>query len=206
MEHEIPVEFSWLTELTVRIAYGPHPDAVPDVVFVLDAGSPDLGGQAWDDNEFIRELEPLTWNDPAQPTQRHPYELTVRKRYYSWGADGSGAGVLLYIANHLVDGGLSAVGAALALGVLQKLAKKIRPHRDKRFESSPEQLADVARHAVLRAYDEWLPEDRTLSLVGESRADDEWSGTFRDIDGAEYGVVLQPKEGQPYAVRVSRRS
>lgn len=203
-----PVEFSRLTELEVRVAYGEYPDKPPNDVFLLSVGSPDLQGRPWDDDAFVAELEPLIWakSDDGKRYQV-PYELSVRKGHFSWGADGATAGLTLYIAQHLIAGGLGAVGGAAVMAALKRLKSQVRSTEgDERFLRTRKELQSYGRWSIQSAYRDWMADDEPLPLVAETASDEEWTGTFRDGAGNEYGVTLQPFEGAPFRVRVSRRA
>src|SRR5680860_316819 len=102
-------EFSWLDELHVKVAYGPYPGEAPDVVYLLSLGSPDLGGRAWDDDAFVAELRHLVEAGSGNRRYEVPYDLSVRKGHFSWGADGASAEIFMYIADHLAGGALDGV-------------------------------------------------------------------------------------------------
>lgn len=201
-----PAEFSWLTELEVRVAYGDYPNQPPNEVFLLLIDSPDLQGRPWDDNGFVAEIEPLVWAESPDGTRYQvPYELSVRKGHFSWGADGATAGLFLYIAQHLVEGGLGVAGGAAAMAALKRLKHRVgRGERDERFLRTREELESYGRWSIQSAYRDWLQDDEPLALVSESLSDDEWTGTFRDEADNEYCVMLRPMEGAPYRVRISR--
>ena len=202
-----PVEFSWLTELDVRVAYGDYPDKPPNEVFLLLVGSPDLQGRPWDDDDFVAELEPLVWANSADGTRYQvPYELSVRKGHFSWGADGATAGIFLYIAQHLIEGGLGAAAGTAVMAALKRLKNKVRSGEgEDRFLRTREELQSYGRWSVQSAYRDWIADEEPLPFVAETSSDEEWTGTFRDGAGNEYGVTLQPLEGAPFRVRVSRR-
>jgi hypothetical protein len=204
----LPAEFSWLTELEIQIAYGDYPDAPPHEVFLLQVVSPDLKGRPWDDDAVVAELEPLTWVESGNGSPHQlPYELSVRKGHFSWGADGATAGLSLYIAQHLIEGGLGAAGGAAVMMALKRVRDRVRPRTTaESFLRTPAELAEYGRWSVSAAYRQWLPEDDPLPLVEEQWAEDEWTGTFQDDTGNEYTVTLRPREGQPYRVRISRRA
>jgi len=203
-----PAEFSWLTELDVRVAYGDYPNQPPNEVFLLLVDSPALQGRPWDDDAFVAELEPLLWAESPEGTRYQvPYELSVRKGHFSWGADGATAGLFLYIAHHLVEGGLGAAGGAAAMTALKRLRDRVgRGQRDERFLRTREELESYGRWSIQSAYRDWMLDDEPLALVGESSSDDEWTGTFRDRADNEYSVTLRPMEGAPYRVHISRRA
>lgn len=114
--------------------------------------------------------------------------------------------MLLYIAQHLTEGGLGAAGGAATLTALKRLKDKVRPRDgDERFLRTREELEAYGSWSVHSAYRDWLEDNQELPLVAETSADDEWTGTFRDEAGNEYTVTLQPSEGAPYRVRISRR-
>lgn len=201
-----PAEFSWLTELRIQVAYGTYPGEPPDEVFLLATGSPQLDGEPWDDDGFVAELETLTW---AESDTKHryqlPYDLSVRKGHFSWGADGATGEILMYIANSLGSGGMGAVGGAAAMAALDKLRAKVGARKD---EASPlqtrDELAEHGEACIRQAFRDWLPDREELTLVEESSVEDEWSASFRDTSGNEYAVTLRPGEGHPYRVRISR--
>lgn len=203
-----PREFSWLNELNVQVAYGDYPDAAPSEVFVLRVEDPQLEGLPWDDDAFVTELEPLTWAQSEDGMRYQvPYELSVRKGHFSWGADGATAGLFLYIAQHFTEGSLGAVGGAATLAALKRLKDKL-PGKDgeERFLSTRDELEEYGRWSVQAAYREWIADDEELPLLRESLTDDEWTGTFRDGAGNHYDVTLRPSEGRPYRVQIGRRA
>lgn len=199
---DIPAEFSWLTELQVRVAVGPYPNQAPEEVYFFTVGDPDLGGEPWHDDLFVSELEALTW--PGRGKYQLPYELAVRKGHSSWGADGATAAILLYIANHAASGGIGAVTGAAIMRTLGRLRDRVRPEGDDRLVQTPQELAEYGRWAVSAAFADWLPDDSGIEMVGEARTAKTWTGTFRDASGNTYEVTLGVLDGNPHVVHIGR--
>lgn len=201
-------EFTRLDRLNVVVAYGDNPSCAPDEVTLLQLDSPNLHGAPWDDDEFIAELQPLLWaKSPEISSFKLPYSLSVDKRHFSWGADTSVADVVLYIAQHFVEGSLQGAGEAAVLTLLLRLRSRVLPRGDRNdLLIRSDELEDFARLSLRNAYEKWLPMDAPLPLVSESQDDREWTGTFRDDSGNEYSVTLVLDKGQSHPVRISRRA
>lgn len=200
-------EFSWLDEVRIRVAYGAYPQQPPEVVFLLILGDPDLGGKPLADDEVVGQLEALTWAEERGTRYQVPYDLDVRKAHFSWGADGASASVLLYLANQLASGAIGALVGAAAMKTLGGIRTALQStSRSDQFLNTREELTEYGEWCIRAAYDSWIPDDVSLTLVEESAADDEWTGRYRDGSGATYGVTLRPADGHPYRVRVTRRA
>ncbi len=104
-EHSVewPPEFNYLDEATITIKIGPHPSLPPDETWIAVLYSPPLG---WSEDETLLRLQREVFRAPDGYS--YPYTLDVSKGHHSWGADGAGANILVYLSDQ-------AVGAAVAL-------------------------------------------------------------------------------------------
>ena len=204
---KVSPEFSWLNEISVRVAYGELPDRPPAEVFSLLLSDPDLGKRPWDDDAFVAELEPLLWQGKSRDMyDRNSYTLDVKKAHGSWGADGAAGEILLYIANHAAGGLVDAGVVALVLRVFRELKAKVGDSRQVSVRT-PEEVAEFARWRIQVAFRDWLAHDTELKLTGEVRdVKGVWTGSFIDADGNTYGIDIHLVDGSTYATRVTRKT
>jgi hypothetical protein len=193
-------EFWRLDEVDIQISFGSHPAAPPGEVFSISIGNPKINeGESWNDAYFLKALTPILYSESGQHPD--PYVLDVKKNHFSWGADGSGATILMYIASRVTDG---AIGAATALAI-EKAFRTLgglsgHPAR----VLSREEAVESAKRRVSTAYKS--VDSETLICVGEDqqRTTNVWVIALDDSKGNHYRVEISMLEGLPLTTRISR--
>lgn len=141
-------EFSWLNDVEVRVAFGEYPEVPPDEVFAISISGPSVpDGGTWREEPYLALLDPVTYGEGAE--HREPYNLEVRKTHFSWGADGAGAEILIYIANQAAGGAIGAATMAALKVAFDKLGA-MATHVDDQVDL--DRARDVALWRVCSAY------------------------------------------------------
>ena len=193
-------EFWRLDAVNIQISFGSYPDAPPNEVFSISIGNPKINeGEPWNDAYFLKALTPILYAESGESPV--PYVLDVQKGHTSWGADGSGASILMYIANHATDG---VIGAATGLAIEKafRTLGALSGHPDQIL--SREEAVERAKWKVSAAYKS--VDSETLICVGEDqqRSTNVWVIALDDSKGNHYRVEISVLEGLPLTTRISR--
>ena len=193
-------EFWRLDEVEIQVSFGSHPTAPPDEVFSISIGNPKINeGEPWDDAFFLRALTPILHAEYGQNPRS--YVLDVKKNHFSWGADGSGATILMYIAGQVSAG---AIGAATALAI-EKAFRTLGGLAGQADQVlSREEAVERAKWKVRAAYQS--VDYETLICVGEDhhRSTNVWVIALDDSKDDHYRVEISMLEGLPVTTRISR--
>ncbi len=192
--------FSSVNRLTITVAYGPGPDGPPSILYNIVLDDPDFGTDPFDDREVLAELIRLADLASGDEDGSSPYFIDENKGLASWGADGSGIEILMFVADHALEGAVAGTVATATMALLNKFSQRFggSTARQVPFIEGPRELEQYARWTVESHYKELVSDAQDLRLMEELKNATTWRGTFADNRGNEFEVTLESVDGNPY--------
>jgi hypothetical protein len=200
-------EISGVDRLTFTVAYGPMPEDPPTLVYSLSIDGPDLRDRGFDDRAPLSDLLKLAYVASGEEGVPAPYDLREKKGITSWGADGGSIEVLLYVADHALDGAIGyAVGKATE-AVFGRLLKRYGSTPDQKapFSQTRHELQERARWTIEAQYSDEVKDAQNLDLLDELVEPTKWWGKFANDSGVEFEVTLEAIDGHPSRTQLRRR-
>lgn len=169
-------------------------DSVEDWVLVLHPGS------SWDQDWFLRQIEPLGYQPvPGHPLGQPTYSMRVIDNKHNWGADAVTVSILM-------DIGIGVLGGAAWEGikaVRRQVIERLTAVEGVRAEPLDEQEAVERVRWMLNARFD-LRNDAPLELVAVELTAPDAVVTMRDGKGTTYSVELVERDGLVLLARIKR--